>query len=87
MKSDDLQNMDFPPTEIPFPEGLQELLIHFPVPRIQRTLVFVDSGLLPIPGRDYQISYTGLVIPHPIKTLSVVSLVLPGTGSERWKRY
>lgn len=83
MKAEELLKVDIPPTEIPFPDGLKELLVHFPYPRIRRMLVFLDEALLPVPDRDYQISHTGLIIPFPIKTLSVVSVVIP-SADERW---
>jgi hypothetical protein len=84
MNSDELLKADIPPTELPFPDGLKEILVHFPELRIRRgTLVFLDGELLPVPDRDYTISHTGLVIPYPIKTLSVVSVVIAG-ADERW---
>lgn len=84
MKSDDLKNMDFPPTELDFPDGLRDILRHFPDQRIRRgVMVFLDGELLPVPGHHYEISFMQLVIPHPIKTLAIVSVVVPG-ADERW---
>jgi len=83
VKSEELLEADVQPTEIPFPEGLRNILIHYPAPRIRRALIFLDECLLAVPDRDYTITWQGLTIPHPIKTLSVVTVMFP-IMDERW---
>jgi len=72
-------------TEIPLPEGLAYVLLCAINERqIRRRLyIYVNGSLYPIPDRDYTITDRVLIIPHPLKTLDVVTIAIPSMD-ERW---
>ena len=84
MKSEDLMEVEIPPTEIPFPDGLVEMLDGLSISQIRRKVyVYLDISLLHRPDVDYEIDHHNLIIPHPIKTLDILTVAIPSMD-ERW---
>lgn len=79
-----LESPDPPDTILQLPDGLRDHLKAYNERQVRRRVhVFVDDQFLHRPCVDYTITNDTLVLPWPIKTLSLVTVSIPHSD-ERW---